>query len=108
MYLRDRGQGLWSTPGLLKQGLGVRTLSSRKTNAFLKLRRKVPYESLKEAPRNKLFSQSGKEPFLSLLQEHKQAVQQLQGTGRMLCTPQGPCQLVPWLYPAGGGGQAIP
>lgn len=33
----------------LKQGLGLRALSSWKTNIFLKVRGKVPHESLKEA-----------------------------------------------------------
>lgn len=49
LYLRDGGRGC-AHSRTLKQGLGVKALSSRKTNAFLKFRRKVPYESSKEAP----------------------------------------------------------
>lgn len=50
MYLSGTGGRGCGHSRTLKQGLGVRALSSRKTNAFLKFRRKVPYESVKEAP----------------------------------------------------------
>lgn len=49
MPLRDRGQGLWSLQDS-KAGSGRESPEQQKTNAFLKFRKKVPYESLKEAP----------------------------------------------------------
>jgi hypothetical protein len=49
LYLKDRWQELWSLQDS-KAGSGMRALSSWKTKAFLKFRRKGSYEFLKEAP----------------------------------------------------------
>lgn len=64
LYLRGRGWGRGCGHSrTIGQDLGMRTLSNRKTNAFLEFRRKVPCASLKEAPETSFAIRLGRSHF---------------------------------------------